>query len=345
MGEKPRYDGGKPHQKEPKPGVGNPHYSHSGETPTTSIFRVSRPDCHLRKKTYGGLTGGTEERAEVNVPWRAIFRKDFRPSKLGWKRQGEEWIVVAERPSWLKLFGDKHVITNWVVPGTLLFLTLAVAIALVLAGALAWGPHHCKPAFPMIIGCAFGTYESLSGGMIAAGSALIAGWLAWRAVQLQIDAEQRRADADRVEVEKVLQSDVDSFAEGLAAIWKILDGLEKAPERPDAMRTKLEGVVYGIKFITKATWLSTSRKMVETLGWSRRRDYEALFDGLEALTQFQDIDKFNVDDALNTVKRVSVDFEIVRPECQPYFEGLFRRSPKAWSLGDGIRHTAGIADH
>jgi hypothetical protein len=34
---------------------------HSGETLTTSIFRISGPACHLRKKTFGGLTGGTEE--------------------------------------------------------------------------------------------------------------------------------------------------------------------------------------------------------------------------------------------------------------------------------------------
>jgi hypothetical protein len=34
---------------------------HSGETPISSIFRTSKPDCDLRKKTFGDLIGGTEE--------------------------------------------------------------------------------------------------------------------------------------------------------------------------------------------------------------------------------------------------------------------------------------------
>jgi hypothetical protein len=71
--------------------------------------------------------------------------------------------------------------------------------ALVLAAAMAWGPHHCKPAFPMVIGCAMGHYEALTGGVIAAGAALVAGWLAWSAVQVQIDTEAKRTAADRVD--------------------------------------------------------------------------------------------------------------------------------------------------
>ena len=36
------------------------------------------------------------------------------------------------------------------------------------------------------------------GGLIAAAAALMAGWLAWKAVQRQIDAEDRRASVDRI---------------------------------------------------------------------------------------------------------------------------------------------------
>jgi hypothetical protein len=57
--------------------------------------------------------------------------------------------------------------------------SLIVISYLVLASALAWGPHHCKLAFPMVVGCALGSYEALAGGLIAASAALIAGWLAW----------------------------------------------------------------------------------------------------------------------------------------------------------------------
>jgi hypothetical protein len=73
----------------------------------------------------------------------------------------------------------------------------------------------------MVIGCAMGSYESLMAGMVAAGAALFAGWLAWSGVQIQIAAEERRAAADRVEVEQVLQEDLDTLAEALGAIWKI----------------------------------------------------------------------------------------------------------------------------
>jgi hypothetical protein len=55
--------------------------------------------------------------------------------------------------------------------------SLFIAI-LVLAAAVAWGPHQCALVFPKIIGCAVGHYEGLTGGMLAAGSALFAGWLA-----------------------------------------------------------------------------------------------------------------------------------------------------------------------
>ncbi len=99
--------------------------------------------------------------------------------------------------------------------GLVIILGSMAATAAVLAGAVAWGPHHCKLAFPMVIGCAMGSYESLGGGMFAATAALFAGWLAWSAVQVQISAEEKRAAADRVEIENVLQGDLDYMAEGL----------------------------------------------------------------------------------------------------------------------------------
>jgi hypothetical protein len=43
------------------------------------------------------------------------------------------------------------------------------------------------------------THETLAAGLIAAGGALIAAWIAWTAVQQQINAEQQRMAADRIE--------------------------------------------------------------------------------------------------------------------------------------------------
>jgi hypothetical protein len=77
--------------------------------------------------------------------------------------------------------GSGCIMSRW-MQGVCIVLGSIAATVAVLAGALAWGPHHCKAAFPMVIGRALGSYESLAGGMIAASAALIAGWLAWNAV-------------------------------------------------------------------------------------------------------------------------------------------------------------------
>jgi hypothetical protein len=244
---------------------------------------------------------------------------------------------------WSIFGGWEHAFRERWLQGACLIAVLIVASSLILASALAWGPHHCKLAFPMVIGCALGSYEALAGGLIAAAAALIAGWFAWTAVQLQIDAEQKRAAADRVEVEQVLQADVDAFADGLAAIWRVLEGMGEN-EDPAVRQTKLSGVIYGIETIAKKSWLSTSRKMVTVLGWERRRSYEELFDGIERLGQFKDADSFDVIEALNAVRSLSYDFEIVKPECSEYFDGLFRRAGKAWDLGYTIERIAGVAD-
>jgi hypothetical protein len=229
------------------------------------------------------------------------------------------------------------------VQGLCIILGSIIVTVAVLAAALAWGPHHCKPAFPMVIGCVVGSYESLIAGMVAAGAALFAGWLAWSGVQIQIAAEERRAAADRIEVEQVLQDDLDTFAEALGAIWKILERFDPEAD-PQVNRTKLEGVIYGIEKITKDAWLSSSRKMVTALGWRRRRDYEELFAGLERLGQFCDIDNFDVDEALSAVRSVSIDFESLREDTARYFEGRFRRAGKAYTLGHAIERQAGVAN-
>ena len=227
--------------------------------------------------------------------------------------------------------------------GLLICFGLICVSIVVLAGALAWGPHHCKPAFPMVIGCAMGSYEALTGGLIASASALIAGWLAWSAVQVQIAVEERRAIADRNEVEEVLAGDIDMFAEALAAIWKILDGLDESTQT-EVEGNKLEAIKYGIGEITKEDWLSTSRRMVTALGWARRRRFEQLFDGLERLRRFRDATRIEIYDVLSAVKDVSIDFESVQPKSAEYFEGLFRRAGKAWSLGYSIQMMAGLEE-
>lgn len=227
------------------------------------------------------------------------------------------------------------------MPGVYIVLGSLFATSVMLGAAVTWGPHHCAGRFPMIIGCAIGSYEGLTGGMIAATAAVTAGWLAWRAVQVQIEAEETRSRADRVEVEEVLKRDVARFAEALASIWKILDGLDKSADSKVNIN-KIEGIIYGIEIITKSTWISTSRRMVTELGWRRRREYEELFDGLEWLGTFRRVDDFDAIKVLNVVRSLSRDFEVIEEDNGKYFKGLFRRAGKAWTLGYAIEVAAGI---
>jgi hypothetical protein len=145
----------------------------------------------------------------------------------------------------------------------ILLCSAAISIAAV-AAALASGPHHCALVFPKIIGCALGNYEALTSGLIAASATLFAGWLAWSGVQAQIETEEKRASADRAEVEALLREDLDRFADGLGSIWKLLDGLDLEATKID--QDKIDAVSYGIDAISKANWLSTSRRMVTILG-------------------------------------------------------------------------------
>jgi hypothetical protein len=194
----------------------------------------------------------------------------------------------------------------------------------------------------MVIGCAMGSYENLAGGLFAASAALFAGWLAWSAVQIQISAEEKRAAADRVEIEKILHGDLDYMAEALASIWKILADLDQSPPPADVLTVRLEGVTYGIDKLTND--IATMRKMVTALGWERRRTYESWLGWLEQLREFRDAKNFDVNSALHIVMAAGNHFEILRPDTAKYFEGFWRRSGKAWDLAYAIEMQAGVAN-
>jgi hypothetical protein len=102
---------------------------------------------------------------------------------------------------------------------------------------------------------------------------------------------------------------------------------------PEDISTQLRGVVFGIDRVADENWLSTPRKMVTALGWERRRDYKMLFDALEYLRQYRNIENFDIGMALSFIRKTANHFELLRPDTAQYFAGLWRGSPKAWSLG------------
>jgi hypothetical protein len=71
---------------------------------------------------------------------------------------------------------------------------LAVAYAIMLIANISPPPSsgmQCPWQFPKIFSCVLGT--NLAGGVLGAGGALFAAWIAWMAVQRQIDEQQRQA--------------------------------------------------------------------------------------------------------------------------------------------------------
>jgi hypothetical protein len=75
-----------------------------------------------------------------------------------------------------------------------IFVTIVATLALAQVG-VQLDTRRCAPniwqvQIPKWLGCAMAEHENLAGGLIAAGGALFAGWLAWSAVREQIDLER-----------------------------------------------------------------------------------------------------------------------------------------------------------
>ena len=135
-----------------------------------------------------------------------------------------------------------------VVSGLSLFIFLALALAEAGSGS------SCHWAFPKWFGCVLAVHENLAGGLIGAAGALVAAWIAWTAVQEQINAERARAAADRVEAERILSEGLSVCAEGMAAAWRLLVAL---PEDAEHARTLAvhEATAY------MADWVSRPEKI------------------------------------------------------------------------------------
>ncbi|WP_316194431.1 hypothetical protein [Bradyrhizobium sp. SZCCHNRI3052] len=230
--------------------------------------------------------------------------------------------------------------------GLLLAAGLIAVSGLTLASAVAWGPHSCGVVIVKVIGCAIGSYESLSGGLLAADAAIFAGWLAWSAVQVQIATEERRATASRVEVEDILALDIDAKAEGLGRIWRILEEMDNDTEARkygiEKRESMIEGVRWGIDKIASQGWIDSARSMARELGWQRRRHFEELFTEFEELRATMHQSPIDSSELLRKVGSVGDWMSVVQPEVEQYFEGRFRRSGKAWTLGYAIGIHAGV---
>jgi hypothetical protein len=247
---------------------------------------------------------------------------------------------TARRKWWSKVVG---LLSVRAVQGTLIAVSLITISSLTLASAVAWGPHSCGLVFIKVVGCSIGNYENLSGGLLAACAAIFAGWLAWNAVQVQIAADEKRAKADRLEVESVLAGDMVRIGEALAAIWRVLEVMDRQDiyVALDPKKAR-EAMRYGIEGIAGKASVDTGMSMASALGWEKRRRYEQVFRQLAQIRDLSQVEEFEVWEMLTAVKSVSVDVRVIQPMICEEFNGLFERAGKAWSLGQVVLSEAGL---
>jgi len=231
------------------------------------------------------------------------------------------------------------------IQGLLLGAGLIAVGVLLIAFALAWGPHQhvCKIAFPMVIGCAIGTYEGLAGGVIAAASALFAGWLVWSAVRVHISADSELAVAAQTEAARLLRGEIDDLAGGLGAVWRILDSIGECSNKNET-RSKLKGAIFGIDQITQPVRLARLRNIATVLGWQRWRLYEDVLVRLERLEMTRNVDDFDVHPALVAVQDLGKAFLLAQPGTGRHFGDLLRHSIEAIPLAEAINRRSEVVD-
>lgn len=224
----------------------------------------------------------------------------------------------------------------------LLVLGFVVFIYVVLALSEVGGPAGCHWAFPRWFGCVLYVHETLAGGLIGAAGALIAAFIAWTAVQQQINAEREQVLADRNEAERLLADDLSDYADGMAAAWRLLVAVPDPLPEPGTWERARQAAAYMAERLSRADQLASYQAMAEILGWDRRRKYVALIKGLERLAQFGDPDSIkDPEEVLNIIRNLADQFEYCLPQTSRYFSGLWRRSPKAMSFADFIGHIGG----
>ena len=121
------------------------------------------------------------------------------------------------------------------VQGTLLSAGILTAIVGLLAAADAGSPSHCAPQFPKWFGCILSAREGLAGGLIGAGGAIFAGWLAWTGVRDQVQAERDLSTARERGSHKAILFEMKGLFDTLNEIWRAID-LALIPEQTAEQR-------------------------------------------------------------------------------------------------------------
>jgi hypothetical protein len=215
---------------------------------------------------------------------------------------------------------------------------LPLFVFLVLALAQSGSGSSCHWAFPKWFGCVMAAHESLAGGLIGLAGVILGAWTAWAAVQQQIYSERELAAADRVEAERLLSKDLSEYAEGMAAAWRLLVALPENPA-PEHTSAVYGATAYMAERVSRPEKLETYLGMAAILGWDRRVAYSNVLNRLRELRKFSDPKSIHDSyEVLAEIRTLADYFELCLPTTSDYFKGLWRRSHKAMSFGDLVRH-------
>jgi hypothetical protein len=119
-------------------------------------------------------------------------------------------------------------------------IAIIFAIAALLAVTNLWGEgHQCAWEFPKAVGCILGAREGLAGGLIGAGGALFAGWLAWSAGRDQIQTERELATAKGVGNLKAILIEMKDLIDTLNQIWRAIDAALLPEQTPEQKRRRI----------------------------------------------------------------------------------------------------------
>lgn len=137
-------------------------------------------------------------------------------------------------------------------------------ILLIIIGTLAAAnirPIHdrCAWQFPKILSCLLSARETLAAGLIGAGGAIFAAWLAWTAVREQIAVDRRQIAESKVAQKRGVVSQLEYNIGSLrSAQDDLTDALKKFPDQKDKRQyifaTTLAGMhlVYSFRSVQRA---------------------------------------------------------------------------------------------
>lgn len=262
------------------------------------------------------------------------------------KRQGFSDFLIPARDGCNKAIVRTHgFIIEQLQKRITQFLALLFFLPLFTFSVLAlaqWGSgSSCHWQFPKWFGCVLRDHDSLAAGLIGAAGALFAAWIAWTAVQRQINADRERALADREEAEQLLSRELTDFAQALAAALRHLAALteDSSFERSVAV---YDAAAHMAERVTRKEHIANYQAMANTLSWDRRIKYGTLLRGLDELREFKDSSTIRArhQEALSLIRRIANAFMFCLPNTSCYFEGLFLGSAKAKSLADTVEDIA-----